>query len=283
MLADNRRTLMGWIWPPPPIAGRLWIAVAGAAGYSAIVWVLHPTDGLLQPVWSSQFTLLNTAILGLLVSFRTKIAYDRWWEGRMLWGALVNNSRNLCLKARELAKPDAAERRALAGLVTGFAAALMRHLRGPLKLSEVSGFEKEAAKPEHVPAYLAGQLMATVAGWRANGRIDGHMHQMLDTNLSSLMDVCGACERIRNTPLVPSYLSLLRHGLVLGFLATPWALVQSLDAWVIVVLPVAVYFLFGIELTAEAVEQPFGFDGDDLALETYCETIRKSANDILNR
>jgi putative membrane protein len=68
---------------------------------------------------------------------------------------------------------------------------------------------------------------------------------------------------------------------VLGFFATPWALVQILDGWVIVVVPVAVYFLFGIELTAEAVEQPFGHDGDDLALETYCETIRKSATEIL--
>jgi len=42
-----------------------------------------------------------------------------------------------------------------------------------------------------------------------------------------------------------------------------------------------VYFVFGIELTAEAVEQPFGYDGDDLALEAYCETIRTSAADIL--
>ncbi|MBN9122057.1 MAG: hypothetical protein J0I06_23430, partial [Planctomycetes bacterium] len=81
--------------------------------------------------------------------------------------------------------------------------------------------------------------------------------------------------------LVPSYLSLLRHGLVLGFLFTPWALVQTLGVWMIAVQAIAVYYVFGIELTAEAVEQPFGFDGDDLLLETYCETIRKSTGDIL--
>jgi len=95
------------------------------------------------------------------------------------------------------------------------------------------------------------------------------------------LDVCGACERIRNTPLPASYLSLLRHGLVLGFLFTPWALVQTLELWIIPMLSVAVYFLFGIELTAEAVEQPFGYDGDDLTLEAYCETIRNSTADIL--
>ncbi len=280
-MADNRRTFAGWVWPPPPIAGRLWVAVATAAGYSALVWAIDPHDGMLQPLWSSQFALFNTAILGLLVSFRTKIAYDRWWEARLLWGSLVNNSRNLCLKVRELAQPDAAERARFAALVAAFPVALMRHLRGPLVLNELDDFKDDPATPTHVPAHVAGRLMATVAAWRTADRLDGHKHQMLDANLNALMDICGACERVRNTPLAPSYLSLLRHGLVLGFLFTPWALVQMLGVWVIVIQAIAVYFVFGIELTAEAVEQPFGYDGDDLPLETYCETIRTSANDIL--
>jgi ion channel-forming bestrophin family protein len=280
-VADNRRTLLGWVWPPPPIARRLWVAVLVAAGYSATVWAFHPAGGLLQPLWSSQFALFNTAIIGLLVSFRTKIAYDRWWEGRVLWGALVNNSRNLCLKARELAKPDAAERAKFAALVSAFAVALMRHLRGPLLLNELDDFKEDDANPNHIPAHIAGRLMTTVAAWRRADRIDGHMHQMLDAHLGSLMDVCGACERIRNTPLPGSYLSLLRHGLVIAFMFTPWALVQMLGFWVVAIQAIGVYFVFGIELTAEAVEQPFGFDGDDLTLETYCETIRASARDIL--
>lgn len=281
-MADNRRTPLDWVWPPPPIAGRLWVAVAVAAVYAAAVWAIDPAEGLLRPLTSSQFATLNTAIIGLLVSFRTKVAYDRWWEARILWGGLVNHSRNLCLKARELARPDADERAELARLVAAFAVALMKHLRGPMRLSDVSGFEQQTVDPQHVPAHLAGRLMATVAAWRRADRIDGHAHQMLDLNLNALMDICGACERIRNTPLVSSYLSLLRHGLVLGFLATPWAIVQPLGAWSILVLAVGVYFILGIELTAEAVEQPFGSDGDDLALETYCETIRKSAADILS-
>jgi putative membrane protein len=135
--------------------------------------------------------------------------------------------------------------------------------------------------PDHVPAHIAGRIIALVANWRTAGRIDGFSHQMLDLHTSALMDICGACERIRNTPLASSYLSLLRHGLLLGFLFTPWALVQTLELWIVPVQAIAVYFLFGIELTAEAVEQPFGHDRDDLTLESYCETIRKSAEDIL--
>lgn len=280
-MADNRRTLLGWVWPPPPIARQLWIAVVAAIVYSFGVWAFEHATQQTQPVWFTQFAVLNSAIIGLLVSFRTKVAYDRWWEGRMLWGALVNHSRNLCLKARELAKLDASERDTFATLVTAFSVALLRHLRGSVQLNDIPGFEKDAATPAHVPAHLAGKLIATVAAWRTANRIDGHAQQIFDPHLAALMDVCGACERIRNTPLPTSYLSLLRHGLVLGFLITPWALDSVLDWWVIIVHPIAVYFVFGIELTAEAVEQPFGFDGDDLPLGTYCETICKSATDIL--
>ena len=139
----------------------------------------------------------------------------------------------------------------------------------------------DPAAPVHVPAHIAGKVIATVAGWRAAGRIDGYTHLMFDAHTAALMDVCGACERVRNTPLPLSYLSLMRHAILLGFAFTPWALVQTLDALIIPVQAAAVYFLFGIELTAEAVEQPFGTDGDDLPLETFCATIRASAADIL--
>lgn len=275
-MPHSRRSFRSWVWPPPPIAPRLWVAIGTSALYSALVWAVHPFVISGKQLWADELAVVNTAVLGLLVSFRTKIAYDRWWEGRVLWGQLVNHSRNLCLKARELAQLDAAERTAFAGLVVAFAVALVRHLRASGPPSDVPDPKTDPATPVDV----ARQVIATVAGWRAAGRIDGHTHQMIDLHTSALMDICGACERVRNTRLPSSYLSLLRHALLLGFAFTPWALVDSIKLWVVPVQAVAVYFLFGIELTAEEVEQPFGNDGDDLPLETYCETIRKSAEDI---
>ena len=269
-MREAERSFWNWVWPPPPIARRLWLMVVASTAYALVVWAVHPEEYAAIPTWTAPLAAVNTAILSLLVSFRTKVAYDRWWEGRILWGNLVNHSRNLCLKGRELAKLDAGERAVFAKMVSAFPVALAEHLR-------------ETPKPAGVltPIQAADAVIATVAGWRAANRIDGHMHQILDAHLSAFMDVAGACERIRNTPLPPSYLSLLRHGLVLGFLLTPWAVAQALGAWMLPLQAVVVYFLFGIELTAEAVEQPFGSDGDDLPLEKYCETIRASAADIL--
>jgi len=277
---EESRKLWSW-FRPPPIARRLWIALVVSTAYAALVLVIQPSIFPGRPPWATELAIVNTAIIGLLVSFRTKVAYDRWWEGRMLWGQLVNTSRNLCLKVRELVHPNPEEQRQLAILVSAFPLALMRHLRGSVRLSELAGFEKESATPAHVPADIAGRLISTIAEWRAAGRIDGHMHQILDTHTSAFMDVCGACERVRNTPLPSSYLSLMRHGLVFGFLITPWTIVYTFGWWTLLVQATVVYFLFGIELTAEAVEQPFGFDGDDLPLELYCETVRLSAEDIL--
>jgi putative membrane protein len=279
--ADRPRSVLGWFWPPPAIAGRLWPAVAAAAAYTAVVYFGFPGNPLGTTGWLTVTGIVNVVVLGALVGFRTKAAYDRWWEGRILWGKLVNDLRNLCLKAVALADPPAADRRELLRLAAGFPVALMRSLRGPTALRDVPGFGDDPAAPAHVPAYLAGRVFALVAGWRAAGRIDGHALRVLDPHAAALMDASGGCERIRNTPLPGSYLSLVRHGLILSFVLLPWHLTHALGAWALPVSGVIVYFLFGVELVAEEQENPFGFDGDDLPLERYCDTIRANAAEIL--
>jgi putative membrane protein len=270
-----------WFWPPPPIASRLWPAVLLASLYSGIVFLICDRFELGHPAWAEEVGVLNVLIVSVLVGFRTRAAYDRWWEGRRLWGELTNEIRNLCVKAAAYARVNGEERHELARILAAFPTALMRNLRGPVQLSELPGFAKAAECPAHVPLYLADRVAARVAAWRASGALDGHSHQMLDNHISALMNVCGGCERIRNTPLPGSYLALLRHGLILSFLAAPWHLAISLGVWSIVVQAVLVYFLFGVELMAEGVEQPFAFDPDDLPLERYCETIRASVESIL--
>lgn len=280
-MADNRRSYWHWFWPPPPIAGRLWPVVALATAYAAAVYWLETLAPGRTVEWADEFAAINGLVISILIGFRTKTAYDRWWEGRNLWGQLTNHSRNLCLKAVALADPPEEDRATLARLVAGFPVALMWHLRGPFTLRDVPGFSKDEAAPPHVPAALAGRVMALVAGWRRANRIDGHAQQLLDLHAAAYMDIAGACEKIRNTPLPDSYLTLLRHGLVLGLALLPWNLGYNLGVWVVPVFALVVYFLIGVELIAEEVEQPFGFDGDDLPLERFCETIRKNAGDIL--
>ncbi len=278
---ETNRSFWNWVWPPPPIASRLWAVLIVASVYTAIVNAIRATYFAHTPTWTNEFAAINAIVIGVLVGFRTKAAYDRWWEGRNLWGALTNVSRNLCLKAMALADPPVTDRIELHRLVAGFPFALMRHLRGLVALKEIPGFEKDTKTVAHVPAELAGRIFTLLATWRRENRIDGHAQQVLDPPAAALMDICGACERIRHTPLPGSYLSLLRHGLILGLLLIPWHLTFEFGYWAVLIQAVIVYFLVGVELIAEEVEQPFGFDGDDLPLERFCASIRTVTAEIL--
>jgi putative membrane protein len=116
---------------------------------------------------------------------------------------------------------------------------------------------------------------------RAAERITEMDLLVLDPHARGLMDVCGACERIKATPIPLSYRSLLRHGLVLYLFTTPWLIAEQLMWWTVAVTALLAYFLLGVEATAEDIEEPFGRDGDDLDLSNYCDTIRRSADEAL--
>jgi putative membrane protein len=127
-----------------------------------------------------------------------------------------------------------------------------------------------------VPIYLARRLYAVVADWKREGRLDDGVLWVLDAHLRGLLDVCGGCEKIKTTPLSPSYKALLRTGLVLNVLAEPWFTLPEIGLWGLPVFLLVCFFLFGVELIDSIVEEPFGRERDDLDLDRYCRTIREA-------
>ena len=273
-------------WPPLPVWRRLDLAILATALYTALVVLVVGEAGLRLPDWSGVSTLLNALVLGLMLGFRTQVAYDRWWEGRKLWGQLINDSRSLGAKAAAMTGLSAAAREDLVRLIPAFSVALKQRLRGENGLREhglrrISGFEAAAQDPPHVPLFLFGQMLILFQGERTAERISEIDRLTLDPHLRGFMDVCGACERIKNTPIPLSYHALLRHAVVLYLLSAPWLVANQLLWWTIPLVALLGYFLLGMELTAEDVEEPFGHDADDLALSAYCETIRQSVEQVL--
>lgn len=227
------------------------------------------------PDWGGTASLLNTVILGLLMGFRNRAAYERWWEARGLWGQLVNDTRNLAAKVAAFVPPEAASTGRIGDSLSGFAVALAAHLRDERpRLRDLPGFQHDADDPEHVPLALARRLFGAVAGWKRDGVIDGATLWVLDQHLRGLMDVCGGCEKIRTTPLSQSYKSLLRTGLVVNVLAGPWFIAPEFGLWGMPVFELVCFFLLGVELIDSVVEEPFGRERDDLDLDRYCRTIR---------
>jgi putative membrane protein len=234
--------------------------------------------------WGSAASLINTLILGLLMSFRNGAAYARWWEGRSLWGKLVNDSRNLAAKCSAFVPAEALKSSRFAENLIGFADSLRLHLRDENpKLSALRGFENDYDDPKHVPLYLVRRLFDITADWRRAGHIDHTILRNLDPQMSGLLDVAGGCEKIRYTPLSPTYTALLRTGLVLNVLAAPFLAVPEIGYWGLPIFVLVCIFLFGVELIDSIVEEPFGHDGDDLDLDRYCQTIRDSVNACIGR
>ena len=269
------------LFPPLKVRAKLWPMMLILAVYGMLVSKAIEYEHLPNIEWGAESTVVNGLALSFLIGFRNNHAYDRWWEARKLWGQLINENRNLCLKVRSLTGIDAADREAVGRLIITFAEALKDNLRqGGGRDSSPAEIETEA-EWRHQPSRAAHGILETVVRWQREGRIDGWGLLWLDGQVKSLMDICGACERIRNTPLSSSYRALVRHGIAIYLAIAPFYLIEDTGLSGLPMFVLAAYFLVGIELVAEEIEEPFGPGGDNLPLERYCLTIANSVHEIL--
>jgi len=266
-----------------PIFGRIWVTVAAIAAYSAAVVLFERYTQLYVTVVGATFHGFLGLVLGTLLVFRTNTSYDRWWEGRKLWGQLVNDCRNLAIKVETCVRADLADKQRLGRWLSDFALALKGHLRGKIRLNDLAGFANERPNPEpiHIPAYISSRIYDQIEAWRQADQLGGFELLFLDTHAASLMNVCGACERIQKSPISLSYRWFIRQSIAIYLLTLPLGLVQSLGWWSVVAVTVLSYFMIGIEMIAENIEDPFGLDEDDLMLDDICNNIERSVTSIL--
>ncbi len=225
-------------------------------------------------------------VISLLLVFRTNSAYDRWWEGRKLWGALVNNSRNLALKiSAMLPKSDNTDRLFFASVIPQYAVALKNHLRSEktrLELDEKAHPELASLDLEkHLPNQLAAALFKKVNNLYEAKKITGDQLIVLNSELQSFTDICGACERIKNTPIPFSYSAFIKKFIFFYVMTLPWGYVFNLGYLVIPVVAFIFYVLASLELIAEEIEDPFGTDSNDLPMDKISENINKHVHELL--
>lgn len=225
-------------------------------------------------------------VLSLLLVFRTNTAYDRWWEGRKLWGKLVNDSRNFAIKMNSyLAKDDLQNRDFFKQYIAFFPHSLSRHLsQESTKLAlDIDYTEIESAIKHHAPLELVNTMSVRVADLHREGKINAEQLVVLDTQLSGFLDVCGGCERIKNTPIPFSYSSFVKKFIVLYSLALPIAYVVNIGWMMIPVTVFVFYVLMSLEVIAEEIEDPFNNDENDLPTEKMSQNIEKNVDLIFNQ
>ena len=174
-----------------------------------------------------------TFVISMLLVFRTNSAYDRWWEGRKLWGALVNNSRNLSLKLNSILPADDADNRSFFSvMIPNYAFALKSHLRNsfhPNELQHHPYFNHHSISPgNHQPNFLARVMYNRIHELNRQGVISNEHLIYLNAELISFTDICGACERIKNTPIPFSYGIFLKKFIFFFVMTLPFTMVFSL-------------------------------------------------------
>ncbi len=232
--------------------------------------------------------LLGFAISMLLV-FRTNTAYDRWWEGRKLWGSLVNNSRNLAIKLSAFVpQNETAQRSFFARIIPAFAFSLHNHLHSEKVRIELFEDDHEHKhlfdkidQRKHIPNQIALLIMQHVQQLYRDGKISGEQLIVLNNELLSLSDICGACERIKNTPIPFSYSVFIKKFIFFYIMTLPFGYVFSLGYLVIPVVVFVFYVLASLELIAEEIEDPFGGDANDVPTAKLAETIQRNVREIL--
>ena len=255
----------------PHIFKRVLLIGVIAVAVAAFDW---RTD-LMPDVSHLAHSLVGIA-MGMLIVFRTNTSYDRFWEGRKRWGGVVNASRNLVRHARAHTGPSGD----LGALAGAYAHALMVHLRKEADFTGLVPFIGEQAASEvaahpNPPALVALRMSERVEARLMDGRASGFQGQDMDRYIGELLDHQGACERILKTPVPFAYAAAVRQLLVVYLGTLPFVLVSEFTWGAVPASIFIAYALFAIEEMGVHIEDPFGYDPNDLPLEAISATIAR--------
>ncbi|MEO0540664.1 MAG: bestrophin family ion channel [Cyanobacteria bacterium P01_A01_bin.105] len=258
------------------------------AGFALLVWRLYERG------WPVSLPLVSgivpSIVLGLLLVFRTNTAYERFWEGRKLWGTLVNTTRNLArqiwVTVEENSLQDRREKEQALGLIVGFAIATKLHLRNNPDLSELqplltptqcSQLQSMNSPPLEVAFWLGDYLQVQ----HLRNTIHPYQQRAMVELLDLMVDVLGGCERILKTPIPLAYSIHLKQLLLVYCLTLPLQTVAEVGGWSILIAGLVSFAVFGIEQIGIEIENPFGCDPNDLPLDDICQTMNRNVNDLM--
>lgn len=280
------RAIIGVLYPP------LIFIVLYAIALSYVVEIVgEDTRRLMTPYLegTDSYLSLMGVILGIFLVFRCNTAYDRWWEGRKLWGEMVNNTRYLAMKIAAYLPKKSVEKDWVffSLMIPNFAYATKEHLRKGTKMTELT-FETAAQKEhitqcEHKPNGI-NLLMCKRLNKLYEGKyLTGDHLIILDKELKKFMDILGACERIKHTPIPFSFSMYVKKFIFIYSLIFPFAFVLNFNYLSAFLTGFLFYVLAGIDIISAEIEDPFGLDSNDLPLDGLCGSIKRNVQEILQQ
>jgi len=224
-------------------------------------------------------------IMGLLLVFRTNTAYDRWWEGRKLWGSLVNHCRNISIKINAFI-PNRHEdiQLELKQLISAFPYVLKEHLRKGVNIQKLDLSDhllKEIKDFRHIPNGVTAAIYKRLKICVESKIISETEFLVIDNELRALAEITGGCERIKNTPIPFAYSLFIKKFIVIYIFTLPMGLIPDFKYWSVPIELFVFYVMVSLELLAEEIEDPFGGDDNDLPIDELAAKIDDNISEII--
>ncbi|GAB3335864.1 bestrophin family ion channel [Larkinella ripae] len=225
-------------------------------------------------------TLLGSCI-SLLLAFRSNQAYDRWWEARIIWGAIVNDSRSF-IRQLQMFLPDSSNRQPL---LQGF---VQRHcawcfvLGDSLRGQEIAGRLREflpdgtaerLLTADNVPNAILVEQGLVISQLYREGQLTDFQMTHLSTTLNNLTDSMGRCERIRNTPFPRTYTFNLQLFIYMFSAILPFCFEADLFYLDVPLVTIISCGFLLVEKSGIQLQNPFGTTPTDTAMTTIARNI----------
>lgn len=266
----------------PNIIGR----IIGVAVLTAVVLLVDQHLIELPHVSIAAMGIFGVA-LSLFLGFRNNAAYDRWWEARTLWGAMIADLRTL---GRDLSifvgrGEDRAEILSLGVAFAHLHRGVLRDADVQAQISDWVGDDQAKALLARTnPADAALRAMAErISQLAAQDGLSGFGQMRLSETLAALAAAQAGCERILTTPLPFVYSLMVRRTTYLYCWLLPFALIEATNWFAPIFAAIVAYVFFGLQAVTNELELPFRNAHNGLPLDAMCRIIEVSAAEALDR
>lgn len=220
----------------------------------------------------------SAAVVALVLAFRTNTAYNRFWEGRSLWGAIVNASRNVAQIAECHAQADKQEIRSFSTWLVVFAWVTRRRLRRENTWPEIERLLDPAdfralSSSGHPALFATSKVSASLARWIREERMDPIMGAIAQRGVTNLVDALGGCEKIAKTPSPLGHILLMERFIALYLATLPFMLITRIERLTPLATVLIAYPILLLDSLGASLDNPFGHDPSHLPLTRICLTI----------
>ncbi|UTO05311.1 bestrophin family protein [Moraxella sp. FZLJ2107] len=261
--------------------------IIGIMSLSMVAWALaHFRLYHVHSVPAVGFTLLGV-VISIFLGFRNNACYDRWWEGRKLWGALIANTRHFTRDTHFL--PPAVREQLLMDMLL-FVSLLRDRLRQQkitraqftyqaIDNTRLDALDTHFNAPQKVLEAMQKQLIDAVN----QGQISDIIYTSIHKHLIEMGGIQAGCDRILSTPLPFPYSVLLHRAVYCFCWILPFGLESVMGIWTPLLVGFLSYLLLGLDELSQQLEEPFGNDDHNLPLDTIVRLIERETLSLMDK